>query len=369
MTGQAQEFNNMTENIALPNALHRIGLEGDAWAIDTDQLERLIGQGQRAFERLCEKGAPSALEAYKAGRAARGARVGVRGGVGVVYVEGPLVKIDTWLSGALGLTTYESLRRDLQVLLDEDRLKAILLRVDSPGGEVNGCDELARAIYDNRKKKPIYAYVSGQACSAAYWIASAAEKVIVSDLAMLGSIGVTMAFANRSKRDEAAGIVRHNFVSSNAPNKAPDPETRRGQDQYQKVVDTLANVFVSYVARHRGVSAQTVIDKFGMGGVEVGAKAVAKGMADEIGQFEQVLARLQKGATQPTKSVAHSTTAAPAASVAPIIAAAPPKPSAEELARAAAQAEAERKAEIDQMWKRAAERANAGLGPNAVKSG
>ena len=235
---------------------------------------------------------PQALEAYRARQSARGERMGIRDGVAILNVEGPLFKKANLFVEFCGATSYEILRRDLQVALDDPSISAILLNVDSPGGEANGCDELAAAIYSARGRKPITAYVSGMAASGGYWIASAADRVVVSELAVLGSIGVVLGVEDRSGADERRGVRKVEIVSSQSPGKRPDVNTEEGRTQIQTMVDDLAEVFVSAVAKHRGVSSEDVISKFGAGGVKVGAKAVASGMADEVGQFEAVLASL-----------------------------------------------------------------------------
>lgn len=235
---------------------------------------------------------PEALEAYRAKTANRGERLQVREGVAILNVEGPLFKKANLMVELCGATSYEILRRDLQTALDDPSISSILLNVDSPGGEANGCDELASAIYAARGVKPITAYVSGMAASGGYWIASAAERVVISDLALLGSIGVVLGVQDRTAADERRGVRTVQFVSSQSPGKRPDVNTDEGKGQVQTMVDDLAEVFISAVAKHRGVSTEDVISKFGAGGVKIGAKAVAAGMADEIGQFEAVLASL-----------------------------------------------------------------------------
>jgi ClpP class serine protease len=130
------------------------------------------------------------------------------------------------------------------------------------------------------------------AASGGYWIASAADRVVISELAVLGSIGVVLGVEDRSGADERRGVRKVEIVSSQSPGKRPDVNTEEGRTQIQTMVDDLAEVFVSAVAKHRGVSSEDVISKFGAGGVKVGAKAVASGMADEVGQFEAVLASL-----------------------------------------------------------------------------
>jgi signal peptide peptidase SppA len=238
------------------------------------------------------------LERYALEAAERGEKLKIRDDVAVLDIAGPLFKRANMFTRISGATSYDVTMRDLQVALDDPSVNAIILRVDSPGGEANGCDELATAIYEARGKKPITAYVSGQACSGGYWIAAAADRIVVSDSAVLGSIGVILGIEDKTAAKEAAGIKTYQFVSSMSPGKRPDPATEDGRARIQKIADDLGEVFVAAVAKYRGVTAETVVTKFGAGGVEIGANAVAVGMADEIGQFEAVFSALSKRGTR-----------------------------------------------------------------------
>lgn len=345
----------------------------EPWAIGEDALTRLLSLSEDGLRQLT-RADPDALEAYRAPHEIGSKRLGLRKDTAVLYVAGPLVKRETWISQFLGLTTYETLFSDINVVAREPRVKSVVLYVDSPGGQAGGCDEVAKAVYALRQQKPVTAYISSTGCSAAYWIASAAQRIVVSDMAAVGSIGVVLGIADYRKRNEASGITHHEFVSSRSPNKRSDPATPQGQGQYQKLVDDMAEVFVSAVAKYRGVSASTVVEKFGGGGVEIGANAVKAGLADEVGDFESALARLQGRSTAtPTKAPARAIASAPGPNAADLAreaaaAAGRRQAAAEEAERQAAAVEAKRKADIAAMWKQAAEMPNSGMGPHAVKS-
>lgn len=257
------------------------------WVMLPERIEELLAIAAREHDPR-----PAALEAYRVSRADNGERLLVRDNVGILSITGPLFKRANLLTNYSGATSYEMVMRDLQAALDNKAIDAILLNVDSPGGEVSGCDELATAIYAARGRKPITAFISGMGCSGAYWIASAADRIIASDAAILGSIGVVLGVTDRSKADERAGLARVEFVSSQSPGKRPDHTTDAGKQRTQKLVDDLGAVFVSAVAKYRGVSEATVISEFGNGGVEIGANAVKRRMADEVGQFEATLRAL-----------------------------------------------------------------------------
>ncbi len=257
------------------------------WAMLGEDVERLLTIAERE-----NNPSPEALEAYRAQAARFGERVKIRDNVALIYAQGPMFKGANLMVELSGATSYAILARDLQSALDSPSIDAIMLCIDSPGGEAHGCDELAAAIYAARGVKPIEAYVSGFAASGGYWLASATSKITVSDLGTVGSIGAVLGVVDRRKADERNGVTRVEFVSSQSPGKRPDIQTDEGKARIQKFVDDIGAVFVAAVAKHRGVSVDDVIAKFGAGGMEVGANAVAAGMADKVGQFEAALSAL-----------------------------------------------------------------------------
>ncbi|MBQ8436034.1 MAG: S49 family peptidase, partial [Alphaproteobacteria bacterium] len=164
--------------------------------------------------------------------------VSIRDGIAVIRVSGPLFRYANLFTKICGATSYELLAQDFNKALQDINIKGILLDVDSPGGEVNGCSEIADMIFNARGKKPIMTYASGYCCSGAYWIASACDKILASDTAILGSIGVVSIF---EKDDENKTIE---IVSSQSPNKRPNINTDEGRAKIQARIDELAEVFI-----------------------------------------------------------------------------------------------------------------------------
>lgn len=253
------------------------------WAMEEHALERLLAIADRSIDVT-----PEALEAYRAKTLDSAERARVRDGVAIIEANGPLFKRANLLQAMSGATSYEIIRRDFQSALDDSKVKAIALMIDSPGGEAMGANELSQAIFDARGKKPIVAYVGGMGASAAYWIASAADRIVVDPTAILGSIGVQVAFVEKV----AKGEKKYRFVSSQSPNKNPDVGTEEAGKQIQTTIDAMAQVFVESVARNRGVAIETVLKDFGKGGTFVGQMAIDAGLADAIGTFEGVIAEL-----------------------------------------------------------------------------
>lgn len=215
----------------------------------------------------------------------------IRDGVAVIKVSGPLFRYANLMTRICGATSYELLAQDFNKAVQSPQIKGILLDIDSPGGEVNGCSELSDMIYQARGAKPIIAYASGACCSGAYWIASACDKILAADTAILGSIGVVSIF---EKDDEDKTIE---IVSSQSPNKRPDINTEEGKAKIQARVDELAEVFIAKVARNRGISEDDVVNNFGAGDVSVGKSAVRSGLADGLASFEGIIADFNKEKT------------------------------------------------------------------------
>lgn len=233
-----------------------------------------------------------ALEARE-GTPLRNARMSTkRDGVAIIPVLGPLIRKADMFDEMSNVTSYEAIRRDLQAALDDNDVHSIVFSFNSPGGEVTSCGELADAIYQARDKKRMIAYVDGLACSAAYWLASACERIVTAPSGELGSIGCMLAWLDDRAALESMGVREIKFVSSQSPKKNPDPSSDVGKEEYQRLVDDLAAVFVAGVAKHRGTDEESVIKNYGNGGVLVGAHAVEAGLADELGNFEALLEQL-----------------------------------------------------------------------------
>lgn len=266
------------------------------WAMTEDYLRTMLEIAARNHEI-----SPEALEAMRGRRVAEAENgLTLRDGVGIIPVRGPMFRYADFFSSISGATTYEGLALDFRRAADDNSMRSILVEIDSPGGEVNGVQELAgqiRAI--DRGRKPVVAYVSGTGASAAYLIAAAAREVVAAPNAVLGSIGVRAAIRDTSQRDERLGVRTIEFVSSQSPNKRADPNTDEGRLRIQATIDALAESFIRHVAELRGITAEEVVSLFGAGGVQVGDGAVAAGMADRLGSFETTLLELARGQAPP----------------------------------------------------------------------
>lgn len=242
--------------------------------------------------------------------------------IAVVSVDGPLSKDDSFWQLFFGGTSYASIRRKIEAAVNDDSISAIVLNVNSPGGEVFGCSELAGDIYAARDYKPVYAYISGQGDSAAYWLASAADEVIINATAEAGSIGVRCALIDDSEFLASIGVKEYDIVADQSPLKVVDASKAADRARVKAQMTDFASVFIADVAKNRNVTVQKVLSDFGRGDVLVGQAAVDAGLADRVGTLDEVIAELSQS-DNPQKEMimkinernAAAAAAAPAASV------------------------------------------------------
>jgi len=166
------------------------------------------------------------------------------------------------------ITTFSQIIEAANTALNDDKIKAVQINFDSPGGEVFGTDEAAQAIAELAKQKRVIAINEGIIASGAFWLASQVPEIFSSaPTNMTGSVGVIITSIDRDFDAETPGIKKARIVSRNAPNKVPDLATDEGRSVLQKEADAIERVFISRVASGRRVSEDKVIKDFGRGGL------------------------------------------------------------------------------------------------------
>lgn len=208
-------------------------------------------------------------------------------GVAVIPVLGPLMRTFSYWAWS-----YEEIGRDLALARADKAVHAILLNIDSPGGLVAGCADLAAAIRGDGGGKPVSAFVGGMACSAAYWLASSTGQIGVGSGAILGSIGAVIEYVDIEPLFEKMGARIIRVVAEQSPNKRLDPESPEGQAEMQALVDASGAEFLAGVAVNRGVTEQQALDQFGQGLVFDGVAAIGRGMADKRTTLDEMIAEL-----------------------------------------------------------------------------
>ena len=222
------------------------------------------------------------------------------GSIAVIPIYGTIAQRMNLMSAFSGGTSTEKLAKSFREAMAYESVGSIVLDIDSPGGSVYGVDELAAEIRAARGRKPIVAVANSLAASAAYYIASQADEIVVTPSGEIGSIGVYAVHADESQAWEEAG-VRWSFISAGKFKTEGNHLEPLGDDaraHMQSRVNDYYDAFIDAVAQGRGVKASAVRKGFGEGRV-VGAKqAVALGMADRVATLDETITRLSgKGAT------------------------------------------------------------------------
>ena len=214
-------------------------------------------------------------------------------GTAIIPIFGTISKRANMLDDFSGGTSAEILRLKIQSALDNPKVSSIFLDIDSPGGTVEGTKELSDFIFENRGKKPITAFTDGMIASAAYWIGSAADKIVATDTAIIGSIGVAMTHYDVSGKDAQKGVVRTQISAGKYKRIASDekPLSDEGREYLQSMVDTYYSMFVEGVARNRGVSVENAL-QMADGKDFIGKKALLIGLVDSISARESALENL-----------------------------------------------------------------------------
>jgi capsid assembly protease len=219
--------------------------------------------------------------------------VSIRDGTAIIPIHGPITARNTFFSLFAGGTSLETLAKDFREALSNEDVKSILFDIDSPGGVAVGPMEMAEMIYNARGQKPIYSYIGRNGSSAAYWLASATEKIIVNPSALVGSVGVVTTIPVQEQPDQD-GYKNIEIVSSNAALKRPDPKTKEGLAEIRRELDDLESTFIESIAKYRSITPEIIKADFGGGGVVIGSQAVNKNMADALGTYEEVLANFSQ---------------------------------------------------------------------------
>jgi signal peptide peptidase SppA len=210
--------------------------------------------------------------------------------IAVIPIHGTLINRGAFIGAYSGVTSYEGVKFQLRHAGADPETRAVILDIDSPGGQAAGAFEAAAAVRELAAQKTVVAVVDDMAASAAYAIASAATRIFVTPSGMVGSIGVVMLHLDHSKRLENAGVVPtlihagSHKVDANPFQKLPDGV----REDLQAEVDAAQDKFVECVATGRKNLTPAAI-RATEARTYIGTDAVAAGLVDEVGTMETVL--------------------------------------------------------------------------------
>ena len=214
------------------------------------------------------------------------------GKVAVIPIHGTLVRRTSGLEAESGLASYTGIAAQLDAALTSPEVAAILLDIDSPGGESGGVFDLADRIRVASQVKPVWAVANDMAFSAAYALASAATRVFVARTGGVGSIGVIAMHIDQSVKDAKDGVRYTAVFAGERKNdlNPHEPLSDAAHAVLKAEVDRVYELFVETVARHRGLDADAV--RATEAGLFFGPDAVATGLADAVGSLDDALTQL-----------------------------------------------------------------------------
>lgn len=229
------------------------------------------------------------------------------GGLAVLRLSGPIEHHSSWY-----WASYEDLALQVELAMANDDVRAVTLRIDSPGGLAAGMGEAHRALrrLADASGKPLLCYVDETACSAAYHVASACDEIWGPPASVVGSIGVICCAVDETERLEQSGIrVRYVVSGARKADLHPgSPVDEKVLAVAQEKVDFLAGRFFQAVARARSLTPEFV-DSL-QAGTFFMEEAVDKGLADGVASWPDFLDLVREsiGATVVTTIPARPTT-------------------------------------------------------------
>ena len=217
--------------------------------------------------------------------------------LGVITVSGSTISKTTNYSRYFGVASYQDIRERFVEASDDSNVKAILLRVDSGGGQAAGTSGLAKFISQvSSKVKPVFTHVEGQMGSAALWYGTAAKKVIADEDALSGSLGVIAIHMEYTEAMKQAGVTP--TVMRTSPYKALgnpyEKLTKEARESIETELKAMHNTFVGAVAENRGMSPSQVQDTIATGKMYRTDEAIRLGIVDQKLSLDETVARLLK---------------------------------------------------------------------------
>ena len=218
--------------------------------------------------------------------------------IAIIYGSGPIIskKLDSFIPQQETMIIAEDFIKDLKKAYEDDDIKAILIRIDSPGGSVIASEAIYQEILKAKKKKPVYASMSDVAASGGYYIAMACDTIIAHPQTITGSIGVIMALPNFSKALKKLD-VNIDTISTGKGNPFGGtivlPLKEKDKETLNNYVSGTYFRFVNKAAKSRNKTPEEM-RKLAKGRVWTGEEAYKKGLVDLLGGFETSIELLKK---------------------------------------------------------------------------
>lgn len=253
--------------------------------VEAEEVEKINFIGLNSYKRVRSKSQPVLDEVIPEGLALEDRNS--RNKIAIVFAEGEIVSGDSQ-NDQIGSNTIAKAIKEAR---KDDQVKAIVLRVNSPGGSALASDVMWREVVLAKEAKPVVVSMGGVAASGGYYISCAADKIYAESSTITGSIGVFGIIPNvegmlKSKMGIDIDRVTSNEYSDGLTAFRPMKNTER--EMIQEMIEEIYDDFTQKVADGRGMT-QAEVDSIGQGRVWSGTTAVEIGLVDKIGGLKDAI--------------------------------------------------------------------------------
>jgi capsid assembly protease len=220
------------------------------------------------------------------------------GAIAVIDVMGSLVHRARGMQAESGVASYEAIGEHLKRLRADPRVGGILLRIDSPGGEVAGVYELARAVRETAQAKPMWSLIDGMGLSAGYLIASQTSRILLGSHSAVGSVGVILIHLDQSKADEQRGL-KFTVLKRGSHKDDLNPHAPLSDSAMQfanKLLDREYDLFIEQVAQGRRIAEKKL--RATEASIYFDEDAISLGLADGQSSFDEAVGEMQEHLAQ-----------------------------------------------------------------------
>lgn len=241
---------------------------------------------------------------------------GAGGGEG--YVPGPKIAhidlegmISSQASGGVfgggGPSMVEKIKESLKKAREDEEVKAIVLRINSPGGEVTASDTIFHAVRETNKEKPVVIYMDSLAASGGYYIACGASEIVANETTLTGSIGVIIQTLNYADLFGKVGLDAKSFKSGDFKDTLSGARAMRPDEKeyVQDLVMQMYDKFLGIVSEGRGIPEDRLKNKIADGRIFTGKEALEKNLVDANGYVEDAYDRARELSESPDAKVLH----------------------------------------------------------------
>lgn len=230
------------------------------------------------------------------------------GDIAVIRLSGFITQKPSLFTVLFGGTSAEQFAATVYAAMAEPSIGAVVLDVDSPGGEVFGVPEAAAVIRASRGSKPLVAISNPFMASAAYWLGSQADEIVALPSSLTGSIGVYAAHVSEEEALKKFGIeiTEITYGRRKAEQSSAHPLSKEAKDAIERDLAYFGRMFERDVAKARGTTAANVHSSYGEGSLFTAPDAKAAGMIDRVGTLDEVIGQLASGRRSAVRAMAEA---------------------------------------------------------------